>query len=132
MAKKSLITVTGYLGKDPETRQTQERTCEVTHRNEIAEMDETYEVTIPPRDYLIASLCVNVTKTEKRWYSLKVWNSDRLEHRAFRLAHAGDLVEVTGYLETIYLRDGMAFEQLIVQRYQRLRRSSKHRAPEIP
>jgi hypothetical protein len=131
MAQK-FITVTGYLGKDPEMRDTKERTYEVTARNQVAEMDESYEVTVPARPYLVCSLCVNRSPTQKRWYNLKLWNSDRLEYRPIRLAHAGDLVTVTGYLETFPLPDGSLFEQLIIQSFQRIRRSSKHQPPEIP
>ena len=40
----SLVTLTGYLGRNPETRSTQERTYEASCYNEVAEMFGRYEL----------------------------------------------------------------------------------------
>jgi hypothetical protein len=47
---------------------------------------------------------------------------------AIFIVTVGDFVEVTGYLETTRLKDGRPFEQLTVERFQRLRRDPKYRA----
>jgi hypothetical protein len=49
-----------------------------------------------------------------------------------RLSRAGDLVWVTGCLEDGTLKVATQFQQLVVEKFKRLRRSSKLPPPEIP
>ena len=49
MAHRTPITVTGRLGKDPETRQTSERDYVAFRENKIAEMKDPYDVHIAAR-----------------------------------------------------------------------------------
>jgi hypothetical protein len=95
-------------------------------------MDETYEVTVPPREHPFGPVCANVDEAVKRWHNLKIWNRDQLEHRSISFTGVGDFVEVSGYPEIIDIKGNPPFDQVIVQRYRCLRLSSKHRAPEIP
>jgi single-stranded DNA-binding protein len=92
----------GHLGADREIRDTKERTTTVTRWNEVAEMDEEFEVTVPSREYARLSLACQ-QKVDGRWqtvwHQLVVWDLGRMERFPVRLARKGDRVEVTGHEE---------------------------------
>ncbi len=128
----SLVTLTGFLGKSPETRSTRERTYEASRYNEVAEMHEPYEAHVPSRDFLVLSLAEHHGK-ETRWHRLVVWNGDHLCHRNIRFAGSGDLVEVVARPDSFKVPGSEhTIEQFVVQRFRVRRRSSKRRPPEIP
>ena len=130
----SLVTLTGYLGKSPETRLTRERTYEATFKNKIAEMDELYEAHVPSREYLVLSLATH-HGDETRWRRLVVWNGDQLSHRNIRFAGPGDHVRIVARPDSFKVGEPGSereIEQFVVQSLKTLRRSSKRRPPEIP
>ena len=123
----------GYLGKDPEIRQTQVRTYRGKRHNRVAECFERYEFTTRPRDFIVVSLATHDDQGETTWHRLVAWNGDQLCHRNLRFAGKGDRVKVQVRPETFrYKVDGEERElrQLIVLRFRVLKR--KHIAPEIP
>jgi single-stranded DNA-binding protein len=127
-----LVTLTGYLGKDREDRQTKERTRIATYTNEIAEMTEEYEVTVRPRDYLVLSLATH-RNGQTTWNRLIVWSPERTGLSHVRLGRKGDLVKVTGRPESFRYTaaDGTQREvsQIVVVSYKPLRIKIRHEAP---
>lgn len=126
------ITLTGYLGKDPEIRETEERTCtrqtparalifehagaRVPDRvDDIAEEPAEYDVTIPSREFAVLSLATHAWVGRDRittWHRIVVWNVDRLEHLGVRIARKGSKVEITGRRTSFETRDGRTLEQI--------------------
>jgi single-stranded DNA-binding protein len=93
------VTLTGYLGKDRETRETRERTFVSRRYNPVALMREPLDVTVQSRTYLKLSLATHertATGTRTCWHDLIVWNPGR---ETF-LARKGDLIQVTGHSES--------------------------------
>jgi hypothetical protein len=130
----SLVTLTGYLGRNPEMRSTAERTYEALFYNEVAEMHEPYQVHVPSREYLVLSLARH-HGAEAIWHRLVVWNGDQLCHRNIRFAGSGDLVEVVARPDSFKVGEPgseRVIQQFVVQSFRTLRRSSKRRPPEIP
>ena len=123
------ITLTGFLGGDREIRFTQGRTRTMTRYNEIAEMEEEYEVTASGREYAVLSLATHqqvASRWTTVWHRLIVWNLGQGMHWwNVRLARRGDKVRVTGRLETCRFAsdDGVVREltQVVVESYQCLR-----------
>jgi len=136
MAAQPIETLSGYLGKDREVRWTRERTCTVTRRNEVAEMNEEHEIMTTPREYLRLSLATH-DRTPRgsvtSWHNLVVWDPDRQAVSQARLGRKGDLVEVTGRSETLRYQEANGTErehrQFVVETFHILRH---RRAPEIP
>ena len=126
------ITLTGYLGKDPEIRETQERTFTrqtpakplifehagsrtLDRADDIAEEPLEYDVTTPARAFAVLSLATHnwVGKQQiTTWHRIVVWNVDRLEHLGVRIARKGSKVEITGRLTSFETREGRALEQI--------------------
>lgn len=125
----NLITLTGFLGSDREIRFTQGRTRTATRYNEIAEMEEEYEVTTSGREYAVLSLATQqlvAGQWKTVWLRLIVWNLGQgMQWWNVRLARKGDRVRVTGRLETSRFTgdDGAEREltQVVVETYQCLR-----------
>jgi single-stranded DNA-binding protein len=128
------LILTGYLGKDPEIRQTQVRTIRGKRRNCVAQVYDRYEFTTRPRDFIVLSLATHDEHGVTTWHRLVAWNGDQLCHRNLRFAGKGDLVKVKARPETFKYKapDGTDCElrQLIVLRFRVLKR--KHLPPEIP
>jgi single-stranded DNA-binding protein len=124
----------GYLGKDPEIRQTRVRTIQGMRKNPIAQVPDPYEYTTRPRDFIVVSLATHDDKGETTWHRLIAWNGDQLCHRNLRFAGKGDRVKVKVRPETFCYKDDKGNEhtlrQLIVLRFRVLQR--KHIPPEIP
>ncbi|MCP3962398.1 MAG: single-stranded DNA-binding protein [bacterium] len=126
------LTLTGYLGKDPEIRETQERTLTrqalgpqlifehaglrlPDRAGDIAEEPAEYDVTVPPRAYAVFSLATHSWAGAKRittWHRIVVWNVERLEHIGVRIARKGSKVEITGRRTSFETRDGHTLEQI--------------------
>ncbi|MCP3957372.1 MAG: hypothetical protein GY719_05930 [bacterium] len=126
------ITLTGYLGKDPEIRETQERTLtrqtpaprlifehaglrHPDRADDIAEEPAEYDVTVPARAYAVLSLATHNWAGRERittWHRVVVWNVDRLEHLGVRIARKGSKVEITGQRTSFETRDGWTLEQI--------------------
>ena len=130
------ITLKGHLGSDREYRETRERTKTVTRWNEVAEMHEEYDVTIPSRTYARLSLATQARvdgRWETVWHQLVVWDVDRMDYIGVRIGRKGDRVEVTGYEETWRFKgdDGEEREirRIVVTSYRCIR---PRRAPEHP
>ena len=127
-----IITLTGYLGKDPEIRGTKERTYTwqtparkliFEHRgvqtldrdDDVAEAPVKYDVTVPSRDFAVLSLATHHWDGTKRittWHRIVVWNVDRLEHIGVRIARKGSRVEITGRRTSFETREGQVLEQI--------------------
>ena len=110
------ITLTGYLGKDPEIRETKERTFTrqshvesliFEHRGartpdrpcDICEEPAEYDVTIPAREFAVLSLAVHTWIGRKQitdWYRVVMWNLERVGPGGVRIARKGSKVEITG------------------------------------
>lgn len=92
------VTLTGFLGKDPQYRATEEKTIEVTRKNPIAEMDETLECIRTSRTYLRLSLATHPQGFQgpTTWHQLLVWDGDAAGTRTARLVGKGDKVRVIG------------------------------------
>ncbi|HEX4305980.1 MAG TPA: hypothetical protein VHZ54_08100, partial [Solirubrobacterales bacterium] len=97
--RRTITTLTGYLGKDRELRSTKERTFMTTVYNEVAEMEESYEVTTQPREYLIFSLAAH-DRSKTVWHRLILWAPWERGFRNALMGRKGDRVTVTGYFET--------------------------------
>ena len=126
------ITLTGYLGKDPEIRETEERTFTQTtlgqqlifeHRGartsdrdcDIAEAAPEYGVTVPSRTYAVFSLATHSWYGEQRittWHRVVVWNLHRMGFGGIRIARKGSKLEVTGRRTTFETQDGRTLEQI--------------------
>ncbi len=126
------VTLIGYLGKDPEIRDTEERTFTqktlgqqliFEHRGartldrdcDIAEAAPEYDVTVPSREYAVFSLATHGWEGKKRittWHRVVVWNADRLEFLGLRIARKGSRVEVTGPRKSFETRDGGTIKQI--------------------
>ncbi len=126
----------GYLGKDPEIRQTQVRTIQGKRKNRVAQCFDRYEFTTRPRDFIVLSLATHDDHGVTTWHRLVVWNGDQLCHRNVRFAGQGDRVKVQVRPETFKYKapDGSERElrQLIVLRFRVLKRNPKRLRPEIP
>jgi single-stranded DNA-binding protein len=121
------LTWTGHLGGDSEIRETKERTKTVTRRNEVAEMEEEVEVTVPSRLYARLSLATRERidgRWETVWRPLVVWDADRMDRLVVRIARKGDRVRITGHEETFRFvgDDGREREirRIVVHTFQRL------------
>ena len=135
------ITLTGYLGKDPEVRETEERTyTREVHRaplifehngvrtydrpSDIAEEPAEYDVTVPSREYAVASLATHSWVKGKRitqWHRIVVWNLERMGFGGIRIARKGSKVEVTGRATSFKTRDGKTLEQIEVTTFRILK-----------
>jgi len=124
----------GFLGKDPEIRQTRVRTYRVKRLNRVAQCYDRYEFTTRPRNFIVVSLATHDANGETTWHRLVAWNGDQLCHRNLRFAGKGDRVKVQVRPETFRYTDDDGNErklrQLIVLRFRVLK--SKHIPPEIP
>ncbi len=129
------ITLTGYLGKDPEIRDTRERTltlrerpatlifehngAQVTDRTyDLCEEPAEYDVTPPTREYAVFSLAVHRWEGGRRktsWHRVIVWNVDRIEHMGVRIARKGSKVEVTGRPTSYTFRDEKAEKEVTLE-----------------
>ena len=126
------VTLTGYLGKDPEIRDTQEKTVTLTERpalivfeydgktvldreDDLMEQPAEYDVTYPSREYGVLSLATHRWDGKRRitsWHRVIVWNVERMEHRGVRIARKGSKVEITGRKTTFNTSDGRSLEQI--------------------
>jgi len=133
--RPQLLTLRGNLGKDRDLRETRPQTKIVTAWNEIAEMNEEHEITIPPRDYIRLSLATRergANGWETRWVHLVAWDLDRDNLAGIRLARQGDQIEITGTREvfTFTGEDGQerTFHYVSVATFKSLRRKIRFEA----
>jgi single-stranded DNA-binding protein len=127
----TLTTLTGFLGKNRETRTTRERTYTKTVHNDVIDGDEEIEVWVPSRTYMKLSLATHertAQGTATRWHDLILWQPSP---EAF-LARKGDQIQVTGRVEEYEFttddgqtRSGVHF---VVQSLRFLRRKIRHEA----
>ncbi len=126
------ITLTGYPGKDPEIRDTAERTITLRERHQscvfeyagtcspdrpqdITEEPAEYDFTLPTREYAVLSLATHRWEGRERittWHRVVVWNVDRMEHIGVRLARKGSRVEITGRRTSFIAQVGRTVEQI--------------------
>ncbi len=127
-----IITLTGYLGKDPEIRETAERTytrktqarplffeykgrTTPDRAEDVCEEPAEYDVTVPPRDFAVLSLATHTWDGKKRittWHRVVVWNVERLEFMGVRIARKGSRVTLTGRQTSFETRDSRVLEQI--------------------
>ena len=103
MPPSKTLTFSGCLGKDRDLRDTRPQIKVITVWNEVAEMDEEIEITVPSREYIRLSLAVRERGArgwQTRWVNLVVWDLHRTEVAGVRLSRMGDRVEITGTEET--------------------------------
>ena len=145
----STITLTGYLGADPDIRETEERnyteplppTRLEYHRGGVMQYDEVfeeageYDVTVPSREYAVFALAEHASENGQRrtkWHRVIAWNVDRREHFTVRLARRGDQVRLTGRRTSFVARKGESkgkrIEQIELDRLELLRTKS----PQVP
>jgi hypothetical protein len=122
----------GYLGKDPEIRQTRVRTIQGMRKNPIAQVPDPLRVQPAPSRFH-RRLPRHPRRQGRTTLGLR-WNGDQLCHRNLRFAGKGDRVKVKVRPETFCYKDDDGHEhklrQLIVLRFRVLQR--KHIPPEIP
>ena len=126
------ITLTGYLGKDPEIRETEERTLTrqtpaqplvfehaglrtYDRPDDIAEEPVEYDVTIPSREFAVLSLATHKWVGRERittWHRVVVWNVERMSNIGVRIARKGSKVEINGHRTSFETRDGHRLEQI--------------------
>ena len=90
--------LTGFLGKNRETRTTRERTYTKTVHNDVIDGEEEIEIYVPARTYMKLSLATHersATGPITRWHDLILWQPSP---EAF-LARKGDQIRVTGRVE---------------------------------
>jgi len=128
------ITLTGYLGKDPEIRDTRERTVTLRERPatlvfehcgvqtpdrsyDVCEEPAEYDLTLPTREYAVFSLAVHrwAGGTRKTfWHRIIVWDVDRMEFMGLRIARKGSKLEITGRRTSFTYRDEKAEKEVTV------------------
>ena len=124
------VTLTGYLGRDPEFRDTRPRKIESEIREErfcfehrgrrqwdetdILEERATYDIETRPRTYAVLSLAVHHWAGGKRhtdWKRIVAWNPDKA-HFGLRRLGCGDQVEITGRKTSFETDDGKTIDQI--------------------
>lgn len=99
-----LLTLTGWLGRDVETRLTARREYSRTRYDRLTDGDVVFEGTSESREFAKLSLAVHEGYGSNRtttWHQLRAWNLDHHPDEArLRTAKKGDRVEVQGYWET--------------------------------
>ncbi|HEV7787246.1 MAG TPA: single-stranded DNA-binding protein [Thermoanaerobaculia bacterium] len=101
MSTPTTVTLKGYLGKNREVLATRVRTFTGFSWNKAAELHDLYEGSTTSREFLRLSLATRTAAAARTtWHNLVVWNPERQEVRAARLARKGDFVEVTGRFES--------------------------------
>ena len=140
------LTLTGYLGKAPQRRQTRTRTSArtVTHKehfvfeyagktiydaDDVLEDRAEYDVTSQPRTYTVLSLATHHWEAGGRvttWHRIVAWNSDR-DHRGIHFLRKGDQVQITGRPTTFETVDGRSLRQIELTRFRVIR--AKPRVP---
>ena len=135
------ITLTGYLGANPERRFTRARQ-EVQTRRETRRFvfeyggrwtrdphdgwDQTVEqeVDIQPREFAVLSLATHSWRgPQKRtqWHRLVAWNTCQLHFGIFRLGK-GDRVRIVGRPTSFKTQDGRKIDQIEITDFHLLRR----------
>ena len=100
------LTFTGTLVKQPEIRQTRERTLTVERRDPVAQGNDPHERRTRSRAYIVFSLTRRAHPGgEAKRYRCTVWNPDPLRHRPIRWANQGDLVKIQGCRERFRYQD---------------------------
>jgi len=144
MPQDAMITLTGYLGRNRQIRETQERTVARRqpptrlefHLGDFKRYEDVlfdsawHEDTIPSREYAVLSLATHQWKDGKDttiWYRVIVWNSHR-DHRNVRLCRKGDRVKITGRQSSFRTHDGRSIPQIELVNLETL----KTKSPEIP
>ena len=125
------VTLTGYLGSDPDFRETRSRTYEKTlvrrerflierfgrqvrDAEDQLEESQEIEVTTRSRGYVTFSLATHEGCGSQRrttWHRVVAWNTDR-EHRVLRYCRQGDRIEITGRRSSFLTEDGRDLEQI--------------------
>lgn len=129
------VTLTGYLGRDPEIRYTRVWTRKTKER---VVSDDEYEYIIPPsetqtggREFVVLSLATNTrTRREWRtdWHRVIAWDTDRGARRPTSVCRKGTKVRITGTKDSFTTTDGRLVEQVILKDLQVL----DLRAPQLP
>ena len=140
-----LVTLEGFLGADPEYRETRERWTTVTRtrreqftfeycntqshdEHDILEDEESFERHHTPRGYAVLSLATHEGHTTS-WHRIIAWNTDHQHFGLFRLGK-GNLVEIQARPTTFRTQDGRTLEQLELVDFRLLRRKPRHTAEE--
>ena len=143
-----ILTLTGYLGKDPQIRTTQPRTLSRTYcRTErfyfehagrrsyddydVVEDRAEVEFTTTPRTFAVLSLATHEWKAGKRtttWHRIVAWSIDDL-HFGIRRLGKGDRVELTGHETSFKTADGREIQQIELVSFRLVSRKLR---PEIP
>lgn len=128
------VTLTGYLGNDPQYRLTREEIITRSYENPVAQCDDQVEVRIGNRLYLRHSLAVHPEGPggPTEWHQLLFWDGGALKNQAARLAGRGDEVRITGRPTTHTFNDDeghqRTVERIIVDDLQILQLKTRHAA----
>ncbi len=133
------VTLTGYLGKDPQFRETKPRTIESEVRqerfifehggkrtwvdNDIVQHHATYDFETTPRTFAVMSLAVHHWESGRRitnWERIVAWDADNA-HFGLRRLRKGDKVEIIGYRESFKATDGTTIEQIVLSNFRMIR-----------
>jgi single-stranded DNA-binding protein len=138
---EQILTLTGYLGRDPQLRETRSRTLTRTETRQrqfvydhagrrtyddfdIVEDQLEYEVTYLPRTFAVLSLATHTWDRGNRstaWHRVVAWNADR-QHFGIRRLAKGDRVEITGRKTSFEAEDGQIVEQIELMSFRLLSR----------
>lgn len=127
-ATPTLLTLTGWLGRDVEICLTARREYSRTGWDPITDGEVVFEGTSEARDYAKLSLAVHEGTGAKRtttWYQLRAWQLDQHpDEGRIRTARKGERVEVQGYWETHTYTDSRTgepreFRYLVVTSFRR-------------
>ena len=143
MQQDAMITLTGYLGRDRQIRETQQRTVvrrqpptrlefhlgDFKRYEDVLFESAWHEETIPSREYAVLALATHQWKDGKDetiWHRVIVWNPDR-DHRNVRFCRKGDRVEITGRKSSFRTHDGRIIPQIELVNLKTL----KTKSPEV-
>ena len=140
------VTLTGYLGRDPQFRETKPRTIKSEIREErfifenggervwdeydIVEEHALYDIETTPRTYAVMSLAVHHWESGKRettWERIVAWDADNA-HFGLRRLGWGDQIEITGWPDSFETADGSRVDQIVLSSFRLI--SRRLRAPE--
>lgn len=141
---EQILTLTGYLGRDPELRDTRSRTVTRTETRQrqfvydhagrrtyddfdIVEDHVEYDLTYPPRTFAVLSLATHIWDRGQRsttWHRIIAWSADR-QHFGIRRLAKGDRVEITGRKTSFEAADGQVIEQIELMSFRLLSRKTR-------
>jgi single-stranded DNA-binding protein len=146
-----ILTLTGYLGRDPQLRETRSRTItrKQTYQRQfvydhagrrtyddfdVLEDHVEYELTYTPRTFAVLSLATHTWDRGNRsttWHRIVAWNADR-QHFGIRRLAKGDRIKISGRKTSFEAEGGQVIEQIELMSFQLLSRKAQPASPTPP